>query len=69
MLKRTQSKKIETATKTTCHNKEGNCQKQGIFKRRKVQEKKSVKKKETFGQGGHNFHFGERMQERKHHQS
>ena len=67
MLKGTQAKKIETVAKERCHKKYGNCQNQGIFKRRKVHEKQSITKKETFGQGGHSFHFGEMMQVRKHH--
>ena len=62
MVKRTQAKKIKVATKSICHKKYGNCQKQGNFKRKKVQEKHSITKKETFGQGGYNFHFCERMQ-------
>ena len=69
MLKRTQAKKIETVAKEICHKKYGNCQKQGIFKIRKVQEKESVTKNENFGQGGRSFHFCESMQARKHHQS
>ena len=68
MLKRTQSKKIETLAKSICHKKDGNSQKQGSFKRTKVQEKQSITNKETFGQGGRSFHFGEMMQARKHHQ-
>ena len=39
MLKITQAKNIEIVAKAICHKKDGNCQKQGIFKRRKVQEK------------------------------
>ena len=41
-------------------------EKQGSFKRRKVQEKKLVIKHENFGQGGCIFQFFSRMQARKH---
>ena len=50
MIKRTQDKKIETVAKAICHKKDGNRQNQGSFKIRKVQEKKSVTKEDTFGQ-------------------
>ena len=58
MLKRNQAKMTEIAAKETYHKKDGNYQKKGSFKIRKVQEKQSVAKKETFGQGGRNFYFG-----------
>ena len=38
MLKITQSKNIETTTKAICRKKDGDCQKKGSFKRRKVHE-------------------------------